>query len=110
MMKKINAFMLFCLMAWLGNTAIAGSPVWIDVRSAEENTRDHIANDVHIEYQSIASEIGNYVADKDTPIYLYCAVGGRAAIAKLALTAMGYTQVVNSGGIEDVRIARGIKK
>ena len=35
---------------------------------------------------------------KGTPIYLYCAVGGRADKARRTLLAQGYTNVTNLGG------------
>ena len=35
-------------------------------------------------------------ADKDTPILIHCAVGGRSARGKVILESMGYTDVVNS--------------
>jgi phage shock protein E len=39
--------------------------------------------------------------DKTKPIVVYCQAGGRAGRAKTALTAAGYTQVTNMGGIDD---------
>jgi len=40
---------------------------------------------------------------KNTPIYLYCAVGGRAEKARQSLLAAGYSNVTNAGGLEDAR-------
>ena len=40
---------------------------------------------------------------KDTPIYLYCAVGGRAEKARQSLVASGYSNVTNAGGLENAR-------
>lgn len=40
--------------------------------------------------------------DKDAPVICFCAVGGRAGVAKAALEAAGYTSVVNGGGLADV--------
>ncbi|WP_170572709.1 rhodanese-like domain-containing protein [Ruegeria atlantica] len=38
---------------------------------------------------------------KDRPIVLYCAAGGRAALAGKLLKDMGYHQVYNLGGLSD---------
>ena len=48
-------------------------------------------------------ESGNYNAalKKDKPVVLYCAGGGRAALAGKTLHDMGYTDVRNLGGFKD---------
>ena len=38
---------------------------------------------------------------KDRPVILYCAGGGRAALAGKTLSEMGYTDVRNLGGFKD---------
>ena len=38
--------------------------------------------------------------DKDASIYVYCRSGRRSGIAKETLEGLGFTQVVNVGGIE----------
>jgi len=40
---------------------------------------------------------------KDTPIYLYCAVGGRAELAKQRLEAIDYKNITNVGSLENAR-------
>ncbi|PSC02507.1 rhodanese [Alsobacter soli] len=39
---------------------------------------------------------------KDRPILIHCAAGGRAALAGKTLQDMGYTNVVNIGGFKDL--------
>ena len=39
---------------------------------------------------------------KDTPVILYCASGGRAALAGKLLRDMGYSDVRNAGGFKDL--------
>lgn len=39
--------------------------------------------------------------DKSKPIILYCASGGRSALAGKVLKDMGYTEVYNLGGFKD---------
>ncbi len=77
--------------------------VWIDVRSEEEYARGHLQQAPRIGHDEIETGITALALDKDTPIYLYCAVGGRAGVAKSRLEAMGYTNVTNAGGLEDAR-------
>lgn len=82
--------------------------LWIDVRSADEYAQDHIEGDLNIHFQSIGNEIGKHAKDKNTEIHVYCQVGGRAGVALLQLTAMGYQNVTNEGGIADARKKRNI--
>ena len=77
--------------------------VWIDVRSEEEYARGHLEQAPRIAHDEIETGIAELALDKDTPIYLYCAVGGRADMAKSRLEALGYTNVNNAGGLEDAR-------
>lgn len=82
--------------------------LWIDVRSTSEHLFDSIDGDTHIPLADIAERIGEVAPDKNTPISLYCAVGGRAGKARSILKDMGYTQVKNAGGIDDARRQRGL--
>ena len=77
--------------------------VWIDVRSEEEYLSGHLRQAPRIGHDEIETGIATLALAKDTPIYLYCAVGGRAGMAKSRLEAMGYTNVTNAGGLEDAR-------
>ena len=40
--------------------------------------------------------------DPSTPVLLYCAAGGRAALAGRTLKELGYTQVFNAGGFKEL--------
>jgi len=82
---------------------ISAVDVWIDVRSPEEHREANISGHSNITHTQIADKIATLVSDKDTPVYLYCASGRRAGIAKEALEHMGYTNVTNAGGIDEVR-------
>jgi rhodanese-related sulfurtransferase len=54
-----------------------------------------------------ATPYHNPALQKDRTVVLYCASGGRSALAGKALQDMGYTTVYNAGGIKDL-IAAGI--
>lgn len=105
--RKINSFWLG-LFACLVTSLSMAQTVWIDVRSVEEYNDSHIEGDLFIPYQSIATGIKKYDLAKDSEIKLYCRSGGRAGKAKKALESVGYTQVVNAGGIDEVREQRKI--
>jgi phage shock protein E len=82
---------------------IPTNAVWIDVRSPSEYAGGHLEGAKSIPYDGIEAGVAHLKLAKDTPIYLYCAVGGRAGIAKKSLEAQGYSQVINVGGLEDAR-------
>lgn len=83
--------------------ATAVSPVIIDVRTPAEYDAGHVAGAVLIPHEQIGERIAAVVADKGTPIALYCASGRRAGIAQQTLHAMGYTNVENVGGLDQAR-------
>ena len=82
---------------------IPANAVWIDVRTPAEYERGHLPQATLIPYDSIEKGIAALNLPKDTPIYVYCAVGGRAEKAKQSLEAINYTQVTNVGGLDDAR-------
>lgn len=77
--------------------------VWIDVRSVEEFNAGHLPGAVNIVHTDIAQGIVALELDKATPIALYCKSGRRAGIALEALQKLGYTQVSNQGGYEQLK-------
>ncbi len=79
------------------------SEVWIDVRSKEEFDSGHLQNALHIPHEEIGGKIAQLVPNKSTKINLYCRSGRRAEIAKKTLTDLGYQNVINQGGYEDLR-------
>lgn len=82
---------------------IPADAVWIDVRSPAEYATGHLETAKSIPFDGIESGVARLQLPKETPIFLYCAVGGRAEKAKKALDAQGYQHVVNAGGLEDAR-------
>lgn len=82
--------------------------IWIDVRSADEHNAGHLQNSLNIPVDVIAEKIAQVEPHKDAPINLYCRSGRRAETARQTLMNMGYTNVVNHGGYEDL-IKQGYK-
>ena len=85
----------------------AARPVWIDVRSPEEYAHEHLAGTRLVPFDGIEKGVRQLQLGKDTPIYLFCASGGRSELARERLEAQGYTRVVNVGGLEEARSALG---
>ena len=75
----------------------------IDVRSQREWDAGHVERAAHIPYTEITERIAEVTGDKNARIVVYCAVGGRAGKAKRALERLGYTNVENAGGYDDVK-------
>jgi phage shock protein E len=82
---------------------VPAGAVWIDVRSPAEYASGHLETAQSIPFDGIEAGVAGLKLSKETPIYLYCAVGGRAEIAKKTLDAQGYSHVINVGGLEDAR-------
>ena len=113
-MKRILTAIILSLgiLSSLGaNAEIPENAVWIDVRSPAEYSQGHLSNATLIPYDGIVKGIAGMNLPKDTPLYLYCAVGGRAEKAKLRLEAIQYSNVTNVGGLDDARklVAAGSK-
>ena len=75
------------------------SSLIIDVRTPAEWETGHLADAKHIEWQVIDEKIKDLTMDKDATIYVYCRSGNRSEKAKKILDQLGYTNVVNAGGI-----------
>lgn len=82
--------------------------IWIDVRSVAEYQQGHLENALNITNEHISEKIPTIAPNKDTPIHLYCRSGSRAEVVKTTLTNMGYTNVTNHGGYDDL-IKQGLK-
>ena len=89
--------------------------VVIDVRDAPEvqpggklRGAHHISRGM-LEFRAdAASAYHDPVLQKDRTLVLYCASGGRSALAGKTLLDMGYTSVYNAGGFNELTAA-GIK-
>lgn len=75
---------------------IDGSVV-VDVRTPEEYRAGHIPGSVNVPLDRL--EGVRTVADKTTPLYVYCRSGARSASAAGVLRRSGYEKVTDMGGI-----------
>lgn len=76
--------------------------IWIDVRTAEEFNQGHVNGSINIPYESIGHEINGITRDVDADIRVYCRSGHRSGVAKNTLNGLGYQNVINEGGYEDI--------
>lgn len=83
---------------WRGNK----DAVLIDVRTKDEYRNGHIEGSLNIPLQSIQT-VKKTISDLDKPVYVHCLSGARSAQAVSAMKSMGYTNVVNIGGINTFR-------
>lgn len=81
--------------------------IWIDVRTSEEFSRGHIRGAINIPYDDIGSQISSVTRDVDEDIRVYCRVGQRSGVAKDTLNGLGYANVINEGGYEDILQRKG---
>lgn len=91
--------MFLCLSTLVADEA---KVFWIDVRTKAEFDQGHLKQAIHIPYQEIGKRIQKVTKDKQAQIKVYCKVGGRAGIAKKTLEALGYKNVKNEGGYQDL--------
>ncbi len=73
----------------------------LDVRTAEEYAEGHIPNAVLIPHNEINLRAEKELTDKDQLILVYCRSGNRSKSASADLVKLGYTNVVEFGGIRD---------
>ena len=72
--------------------------VLLDVRTKEEYDSFHIDKSLNLPLDKL-SAVSERIPDKTTPLFVYCLSGSRSAYAKSYLSARGYTQVFDIGGI-----------
>ena len=75
--------------------------VIIDVRTYPEHIESRIPDSILMPYDNIENMISNQEIEKDETIVVYCRSGRRSSIAKEKLVSMGYTNVIDIGGIVD---------
>lgn len=73
----------------------------LDVRRPDEYQVGHIPGAINIPNETIGREELPQLPDKDQTILVYCRSGNRSKQASEKLAALGYTQVLEFGGILD---------
>ena len=79
----------------------ASGYIILDVRTPEEFSDKHIPGAVNIPNETIGTTEIPELPDKDQLILVYCRSGNRSKQASEKLVALGYTNIVEFGGIND---------
>ena len=75
--------------------------VILDVRRRDEYAAKHIPNAINIPNESIRTREIPELPDKDQLILVHCHSGRRSKEASKKLVKLGYTNIMNFGGIVD---------
>lgn len=73
----------------------------LDVRTPEEFAEKHIPNAINVPNETIGTDEISALPDKDQLIMVYCRSGRRSKEAAEKLVKLGYTNIVEFGGIID---------
>ena len=73
----------------------------LDVRRADEFADGHIPGAINVANEDIQDVEPAELPDKNQTIYVYCRSGNRSKQAASKLAAMGYTNIIEFGGIMD---------
>ncbi|UKH24920.1 rhodanese-like domain-containing protein [Actinobacillus pleuropneumoniae] len=90
------------------NAPLKAKGIWIDVRTADEFQQGHLDGSINIPFEQIADHISKVSPNKDEPVHLYCRSGRRAETALQTLKQLGYNNVTNHGGYQEL-IEKGYK-
>lgn len=76
-------------------------PVLLDVREADEIASGILNGAVLLPRGLVEKHVHEHIANRDTPVVVYCSTGNRSALVADVMLKMGYTKVTNlAGGIE----------
>lgn len=105
LMMTFSLLVAACLSAhsaFADSADIAQRPIYIDVRSPSEYESGHLRGAYNLNFDTVGKRIHELTSARNTPIILYCQSGRRSGFAKEALEGMGFVNVANAGGLNDV--------
>ena len=73
----------------------------LDVRREDEYASGHIPGAIHVANETIIDKEPEELPDKNLLIFVYCRSGNRSKQASAKLANMGYTNIVEFGGINE---------
>ncbi len=123
-MKLLNFSMIFLMVSWLiacqanGQSAVSvqefqkklqentSKAQRIDVRTPQEFASGHLEGFLNFNISDPSFQDKISKLDKNKPVFVYCAVGGRSAAATRQLSSLGFTKIYDMrGGISAWRAA-----
>ena len=78
-----------------------GDYIILDVRRADEFAEGHIPGAINVSNEEIGTVQPKELPEPDKTIYVYCRSGRRSKEAAKKLCEMGYTNIIECGGILD---------
>lgn len=75
--------------------------ILLDVRHPEEYAEGHIPGAINLDNDEIGTQPIDLLPDKDQPIFVYCRSGRRSKEAAQKLVELGYSGIIECGGILD---------
>lgn len=88
-----------------GVAAESDGRVWIDVRTPEEIAEGALDGALHIDLQGPDFEAAISELPRDGAYFVYCRSGNRSGQAIEIMRGLGFTDLVNGGGFEDLATA-----
>ena len=98
MFKKIAVSLLFML----ASSPLFAGEYWIDVRVPAQYEQQHIDGAFNVPLAELKEKIGEVVKNKDDVVHLYCNTGRQTQFASKILKGMGYTNIIDEGGIDNI--------
>ena len=98
---KNNTYEKISMSEGIERMAIDEGYILLDVRRADEFAAGHIPGAVNLPNEKIGKDDIPSLPDKNQTIYIYCRSGNRSKQAADKLLALGYTNLIEFGGIID---------
>ena len=99
--NQINTYRQISMDEAVNMMAEESDYIILDVRRPDEFAAGHIPNAINIPNESIGTDEIPELPDKDRLIMVYCRSGRRSKEASEKLLKLGYTNIVEFGGILD---------
>jgi rhodanese-related sulfurtransferase len=88
--------------------AVTADTVVVDVRTSDEYSAGHLEGAVNIDVQSPDFDSRLAELPKDGEYVVYCASGNRSSSAAARMESLGFTNVIDGGGISEAAGATGL--
>ena len=97
--NQINAYRRISMDEAVAMMAKETGYIILDVRRPDEYAAGHIPNAINVPNENIGTDEISQLPDKDQLIMVYCRSGRRSKEAAEKLVKLGYTNIVEFGGI-----------
>lgn len=87
---------------------VTSTTVILDVRTPEEFVAGHLEGAVNVDVQSADFDARIGELDPDADYVVYCRSGNRSAAAIERMTGLGFTSLVDGGGLDGAAKATGL--